>query len=66
LTGSLPDVKRVAGYFGVEFWRDEGTVVHSLNTVVIDREGRLAANVEGNALTPDQLVELVSNVLTSR
>ncbi len=63
LTGPVPDVRRVAGFFGVEFWKDEGTVIHSLNTAVIDRQGTLAANLEGNAFTASQLLDLVTTVL---
>lgn len=63
LTGPAPDVRRVAGHFGVEFWKDEGSVIHSLNTAVIDRQGRLAANLEGNAFTASQLGDLVLTVM---
>jgi len=63
LTGPAPEVKRVAGYFGVESWKDEGGIVHSLNTAVIDRQGRLAANLEGSVFTADQLKDLVQTVL---
>jgi protein SCO1/2 len=65
LTGSIPEVRRVAGFFGVEFWKDEGSVIHSLNTVVIDRQGRLAANLEGNAFSAQQLVDIVKSVLNT-
>jgi protein SCO1/2 len=62
LTGSAPDVRRVAGSFGVEYWKDEGAVLHSLNTAVIDRQGRLAANLSGNEFTGAQLADLVTAV----
>ena len=63
LTGPLPEVQRVAGSFGVEFWKDEGMVLHTLNTVVIDRRGRLAASLEGTEFTPKQLVDAVTSAL---
>jgi protein SCO1/2 len=62
LTGPAPDVRRVAGSFGVEYWKDEGAVLHSLNTAVIDRQGRLAANLSGNEFTGAQLADLVTTV----
>jgi len=62
LTGPAPDVRRVAGFFGVEYWKDEGAVLHSLNTAVIDRQGRLAANLSGNEFTGAQLADLVTTV----
>jgi protein SCO1/2 len=63
LTGALPDVQRVCSLFGVGFWQDEGTFTHSLHTVVIDRKGILAANIEGNQYTAQQLGDLVESVL---
>ena len=48
LTGPLPEIKRVSHLFGVDFWGDEGSIIHSFNTAVIDRQGKLAANLEGN------------------
>ncbi len=63
LTGSLEDVRRVCAMFGVAAWQDEGVLTHSLHTVVIDRSGKLAANVEGNQYTAKQLGDLVEEVL---
>jgi len=60
LTGPEADVKAVGRRFGVDFWPDEGTLTHSLHTVVIDRRGRLAANFEGNEFTAEQLGDYVS------
>ena len=37
---------------------------HSLRTVVIDRGGRVVANVEGNQYTPEQLGDLILETLT--
>ncbi|UWZ84519.1 SCO family protein [Occallatibacter riparius] len=63
LTGSVADVKAAAELFGMNFWSDEGFMTHSFHTVVIDREGRLAANLEGNQFSADQLGDLVETVL---
>jgi protein SCO1/2 len=49
--------------FGVESYLDEGLVNHSLHTVVIDREGRVVSNVEGNGYTTEQLGDLILDVL---
>jgi protein SCO1 len=64
LTGELSKVKQVCGMFGVNFWRDEGLMTHSLHTVIVDRERRLVANIEGNQFTPAQLGDLVQATLT--
>jgi len=63
LTGSLPEVKEVCHRFGLNFWPDEASLTHSLHTVVVDRQGRLAANFEGNQYTAGQLGDFVESVL---
>jgi protein SCO1/2 len=64
LTGPVPDVQRVTNMFGMDFFPDEGLMDHSLHTAVIDRHGKLVANIEGNQFTPDQLADLVQTVLS--
>jgi len=59
LTGANEDVERVCSRFGVEFWPEEGLITHTLQTAVIDREGKLAAQVEGKDYTGKQLADLV-------
>lgn len=59
LTGTLPDVKQVCHRFGLNFWPDEASLTHSLHTVVVDRQGKLAANFEGNQFTAEQLGDFV-------
>jgi protein SCO1/2 len=63
LTGPLPDVQKVCRAFGMNFWQDEGFLTHSLHTVVIDRQGRIAANLEGNEYTAKQLGDLVDSII---
>ncbi len=60
LTGSLVDVRQVCGMFGMNFWPDEGVLTHSLHTIVLDRQRRLVANLEGNQFTANQLGDLVA------
>jgi len=64
LTGTVPQVRHVCGLFGVNFWPDEATLTHSLHTVIIDRQGKLAANLEGNLFTAEQLGDLVTATIT--
>lgn len=63
LTGPVPDVHRVTDMFGMEFFPDEGLMSHSLHTAVIDRQGKLVANIEGNQYSAEQLGDLVQTVL---
>ena len=64
LTGRTADVRRVCAFFGVESYLDEGLLNHSLHTAVVDRRGRLVANVEGNQYTTEQLGDLILETLT--
>jgi protein SCO1/2 len=63
LTGDPAKIERVCNAFGIQYWAEEGLITHSLQTAVIDRDGRLAATVEGKDFTPTQLGDLVAAVL---
>jgi protein SCO1/2 len=63
LTGPPADVNRICDQFGVGHWLDDGLFAHSLHTAVIDRQGRLVANMEGNQFSVKQLGDMVESVL---
>jgi protein SCO1 len=63
LTGPLSEIHRVSGMFGMNFWSADGLITHSLHTVIIDREGRLAVNLNGNAFTAEQFGDLLQSVM---
>jgi protein SCO1/2 len=63
LTGPLADIQKLCRNFDMAFYPDEALFVHSFHTVVIDRNGRLAANLEGNDFTAQQLGDLVQTVM---
>jgi len=56
-------VKAICRKFGVNFRPDEGALTHSLHTVVIDRQGKLAANFEGKEFTAEHLGDFVAAVM---
>jgi protein SCO1 len=66
LTGPLGEVKAVSRQFGLNFWADEGYITHSLHTLVIDRQGRLAADFEGNQFSARQLGDYVEVLISGR
>ena len=66
LTGPPAEVQRFCDRFGVAFYPDEGEFIHSLHTLIIDRQGNLAANLEGNEFTAEQLGDLVEILIKSR
>jgi protein SCO1/2 len=63
LTGSVSEIRELCHKFDMDFYPDEALLVHSFHTVVIDRNGRLAANLEGNTFTAQQLGDLVQTVM---
>jgi protein SCO1/2 len=65
LTGAPGNVQRVSHLFGVDYFPDEGLMNHSLHTAIIDRRGKLVANIEGNQFTADQLGDLTETVMKS-
>jgi protein SCO1/2 len=65
LTGSELEIRRVCDLFGEDYFPDEGLMNHSLHTAIIDREGRLIANLEGNEFSAVQLGDFVQTVLGS-
>ena len=60
LTGSPAEIERVCAAFGVEYYPDEGMITHTLQAVVIGRDGRLLATAEGRGYSARQLGDLVA------
>ena len=63
LTGPVLEVQKVCHEFGMNFWQDEGLLTHDLHTVILDRQGKIIANLEGNEFTDQQLGDLLDSVL---
>ena len=61
LTGETTPVAR---RFGLIHWAEEGVIVHNSQTAIIDRQGRLAAMVEGSTYRLEQLADLVRQELS--
>ncbi|MGC2163061.1 MAG: SCO family protein [Silvibacterium sp.] len=63
LTGPLPVVEKVCHEFNLNFWEEMGMITHTLHTVIIDRHGRVVANLEGNQFSAKQLGDLIQMTL---
>ncbi len=63
LMGPPSEVQSVCARFDMNYYPEEALLVHSFHTVLIDRKGRLAANIEGNEFTAQQLGDLVQSML---
>ena len=63
LTGTKQQVAKVAGYFGLIYWAEEDSLVHSSAISILGGDGRLVARVEGSRHSVTQLADLVLNQL---
>ncbi len=61
LTGTAEQVQEVAGWFGLIYWPEEGSITHTVATAVIGRDGTLVAQIDGAGYRPDQLRALIEH-----
>ncbi|MBB5040075.1 SCO family protein [Prosthecobacter dejongeii] len=59
LTGSLPEIRRLASRCGADFWEDEGLINHTLRTLVIDSNGKIQRLYSDNRWTSEDLLEAI-------
>jgi protein SCO1/2 len=62
LTGTPEQIQKVAGFFGLVYWPEEGSITHTVATAVIGRDGTLVAKIDGAGYRPDQLLALIASV----
>ena len=65
LTGSMDQIRQVAGLFGLIYWPEDGSITHTVATGVIGRDGKLAALIAGSSYRPEQLRDLVTAISSS-
>ena len=61
-TGTKDQVKQVATYFGMQYWRDGDQVVHSLRTAIVGADGRFVKLFRGNEWKPDEIARELHNL----
>lgn len=66
LTGPVEDVKTITRRFGLNFWPDDVYITHTLHTLVIDRQGKLAADFEGNQFSARQLGDYLEVLMAGK
>ena len=68
-TGSADEVKRIAEFFGLRYFKDSSTgeeqVMHSLRTAVIDPSGKLVKLYRGNEWKPSELADDLRSLATN-
>jgi protein SCO1/2 len=56
-TGKPDEVRRVAKFFGLDYWQESDQIVHSLVTAVIDGEGKIVRIYRGNDWKPAEVID---------
>jgi len=66
-SGSIDEVKGVAQFFGLRFFKDTSTgeeqIVHGLRTVIVGPDGKVYKVYRGNAWKPEEIVRDLENLL---
>ena len=60
-TGSPDEVRSVARFFGLSYETQSGQIVHSLRTVLVGPDGRVAKLYRGNAWTTDEAIRALES-----
>ena len=62
-TGTADEVRELARFFGLEYRKDSGQIVHTLRTALIGPDGKLVRLYRGNDWTPAEVLEQIRLVL---
>jgi protein SCO1/2 len=60
-TGAADEVKKLARFFGLEYTKDSGQIVHTLRTALIGTDGKLVRLYRGNDWTPAEVLDQIWN-----
>ena len=61
-TGNPEDVRQVAAFFGLDYWKDGGQIIHALVTALIDPEGRIYRVYRGNDWRPAEVLQEIKSL----
>jgi protein SCO1/2 len=61
--GTSEQVKKIAEYFGLTYFPENDQIIHSLRTVIISPEGKVAKIYSGNDWKPEEVVAELSRGL---
>lgn len=62
-TGTKEAIDRLGRYFGLVFFKEDGQFAHTLVTVVIGPDGKLAKELSGNDWTPDEALRAMRETM---
>lgn len=61
VTGTPGEIRRMATWFGLEYGKENGQIVHSLATAIIGSDGRLVRLMSGNDWRPEEAVGVMDD-----
>ena len=61
-SGREDEVKQAATYFGMQYWPEEGQIIHSLRTAVIAPDGKLVKLYTGNTWKPADVLSQLQSI----
>jgi len=64
-TGTSEEVKDIAQFFGLTYFPEKDQIIHSLRTVIVNPEGKVAKIYSGNEWKPEEIVSELKRVQSS-
>jgi protein SCO1/2 len=61
-SGTKDEVKKIATYFGMQYWREGDQIIHSLRTAIIGSDGKLVKLYRGNEWRPAEIATELHNL----
>jgi protein SCO1 len=65
-TGKPEDVKKLAGFFGLDYFQDTNSITHSLRTAIVDPAGRVYKVFEGNEWKVDEVMSALRELAAGK
>ncbi len=64
-TGTPEEVRKVAEFFGLNYWKEGDQVIHSLVTALVDSEGKVHRIYRGNDWKPSDVLNDIKSMRSS-
>lgn len=64
--GSNEQVRKVADYFGLQYYPEKDQIIHNLTTALIAPDGKIHKIYSGNEWKPEEVMQDVSKLIDSR
>jgi protein SCO1/2 len=61
-TGSTEEIKKVAEYFGLNYWPENDQIIHGLRTALISADGKVIKTWRGNDWKPEEIVRTLQTL----